>query len=66
MITLLLKPDPAIFRILLRRYRLAAEETLFIDDNAHNVAAAAALGFVTHHFRDGPALARHLTELDLL
>jgi len=40
----LIKPDPAIFKCLLDRYELVPEETLFIDDMAHNVAAAKALG----------------------
>ncbi|MFO7698345.1 MAG: HAD family phosphatase [Anaerolineae bacterium] len=38
------KPDPAIYLELLRRMRLEAGETVFIDDRADNVAAAAALG----------------------
>lgn len=41
----LIKPDPALFHILLDRYNLKAEESLFIDDNAHNVQAAKELGF---------------------
>jgi len=40
----LLKPDPAIFRCLLDRYKLAAEECLFIDDLQNNIAAAKDLG----------------------
>jgi epoxide hydrolase-like predicted phosphatase len=38
------KPDPSIYQKLLRRMRLEAGETVFIDDRAENVAAAAALG----------------------
>lgn len=38
------KPDARIFRLLLERNRLAPEACVFIDDNAANVAAAAALG----------------------
>ena len=38
------KPDEAIFRLLLSRYELEARETLFIDDVAHNCAAASAVG----------------------
>ncbi len=41
----LLKPDPAIFQVLLRRQKLRAEDCVFIDDSPRNVAAAAALGF---------------------
>ena len=40
----LVKPDPRLFRVLLNRYGLQAEECTFIDDNPDNVAAARALG----------------------
>lgn len=39
------KPDPEIFRILLRRYGLDAGTCIFIDDSPANVETAAALGF---------------------
>ena len=39
-----MKPDPAIFRILLERYGLQPSETLFIDDRAANVDAARGCG----------------------
>jgi len=41
----LLKPDPAIFRVLLERQNLAAQDCVFIDDSAPNVEAARLLGF---------------------
>lgn len=40
----LVKPDPAIYRLALDRFGLKAGQTVFIDDNAANVASAAALG----------------------
>ena len=40
----IIKPDPRLYRILLDRYGLKAEECVFIDDNPANVAAAEALG----------------------
>ena len=40
----MVKPDPRLFRVLLDRYSLKAEECIFIDDNPDNVAAAKALG----------------------
>lgn len=61
-----MKPDPEIFRRLVANYDLQPKATLFIDDNRANIEAAAALGFVTHLFRDADGLARHLTDLDLL
>ncbi len=38
------KPSPEIYRILLSRYRLKPEESIFIDDNPANVAAGEAEG----------------------
>ena len=43
----IMKPDPAIFRVLLDREGLTASECVFIDDGPANVAAAASLGFTT-------------------
>ncbi|MBR4588802.1 MAG: HAD family phosphatase [Lachnospiraceae bacterium] len=39
------KPDPKIYRILLERYDLKAEECVFIDDTEENVRGAEKLGF---------------------
>ena len=38
------KPDPGIFKLLLDRFSLKAEDCAFIDDNAANIAAANSLG----------------------
>lgn len=46
----LLKPDPRIYEILLRRNGLEASRTLFIDDTMHNVEAARAVGMNAVHF----------------
>ncbi|MFN0263038.1 HAD family hydrolase [Tepidamorphus sp. 3E244] len=40
-----LKPDPAIFNLLLDRTGLAASDCIFIDDRSDNCEAARALGF---------------------
>jgi HAD superfamily hydrolase (TIGR01509 family) len=40
----LVKPDPAIFELFLRRSEISAQETLFIDDRQHNVDIAQRLG----------------------
>jgi 2-haloacid dehalogenase len=58
----LVKPDPAIFELLLRRFNLAAQDCLFIDDSAANVASAGRLGMATHHFSDADALAAALSD----
>ena len=43
----LLKPDPEIFSLFLKRFSLQAQECLFIDDMQENTNAAEALGFQT-------------------
>lgn len=40
----LIKPDPAIYRLLLSRYNLIAEECVFLDDTKVNVTAAEEVG----------------------
>ena len=47
----LMKPDPAIFREAARRFGIAPADLLFIDDVAHNVDAARALGWQALHYR---------------
>ncbi len=62
----LVKPDPAIYRLALRRFGLAQGEAIFIDDSLPNVVAARANGFAGHHFKDAAGLRAELTELSLL
>ena len=62
----LVKPDPAIYRLALDRFGLAAADAMFIDDNEANVAGAAAVGLHALHFRDGPTLRRQLVKLGLI
>ena len=57
---LIAKPDPAIFHLAERRFGHPADAMLFIDDNAHNIEAARALGWQVHHFIDAPMLAADL------
>lgn len=40
-----IKPDPAIYRLLCDRHDVTPETAVFVDDSATNVAAATALGF---------------------
>ena len=46
------KPFPEIYQTTLERFSLEAPASLFIDDNARNIAAAAALGIQTIHFKN--------------
>lgn len=43
----LMKPDPAIFQLMLTRENIRPEETLFLDDSERNIEAARALGIQT-------------------
>lgn len=60
------KPDPRIFDLAIRRFRLDPAATLFVDDAAYNVAAAERLGFRAHHFTGVPDLRRALVGHGLL
>lgn len=62
----LAKPDPAIYALAARRFGHAPEAMLFIDDNADNIAGAAASGWQTHHFTDAPRLADDLRQRGLI
>lgn len=44
------KPEPEIYRLLLKRYALNPAETLFIDDRRENIEAAERDGIVGFHF----------------
>lgn len=60
------KPDAAVFRLLLERYRLDPAATVFVDDSPANVAAAAAAGLLGVQFHDAHALRADLSRLGLL
>ena len=60
-----LKPDPALFRILLRRNDIAPSQAVFIDDSVRNVEAANALGLHAIHFTSPEALERELTSIGI-
>lgn len=56
----LVKPDARLFRVLLDRYHLKAEQCVFVDDNPDNVAAANALGMEGIVFTSADSLRKHL------
>lgn len=60
------KPDDAIFALAAKRFGHSPDAMLFIDDNPANVAAAGALGWQVHHFRDAPTLRDDLEARGLL
>lgn len=61
-----IKPDRAIFELLLRRYGVDPARALFIDDNEANVDGARRVGLQAIHFRDSEALRRDLAALGVL
>jgi 2-haloacid dehalogenase len=61
----LLKPDPAIYHILLERQKLKAEDCIFIDDSMANVKAAATVGFHALQFASPEQFRSDLRNLGL-
>ena len=62
----MVKTDPDIYALALRRFGLKPGEAIFIDDNHDNVVSARANGFAAHHFTDAEKLRRALVDLNLL
>lgn len=58
-----MKPDPLIFERALARLGRAPQEAVFIDDFAHNIVGAQAVGMAAIHFRPGIDLAAELAAL---
>lgn len=44
------KPDPLVFERVLERYKVAGEDTFFVDDTPDNLRGAATLGITTQWF----------------
>jgi 2-haloacid dehalogenase len=61
-----IKPDPAIFRLILSRFGLEASRSVFIDDTPKNVDSAAQLGFHAIHFCNALQLRRDLASLGII
>lgn len=59
----LIKPDPAIYHLLLERFHLQTEECIFIDDSAANVAAAESVGLHGIVFQTQPQAAQEIEKL---
>lgn len=50
-----MKPDATIFDLILQRFDLDPETSLFVDDSLPNIDAAQALGIQAFHFKRSPA-----------
>ena len=59
----LIKPDPKIWHVLLERFNIKAEESVFIDDNFKNIEMAQSLGFHTIHVKPDINLETELNNL---
>ena len=62
----MVKPNREIYELLLTRYGLLAEESLFIDDNFSNIETAKELGFFTIHLNGDHILMEQLLKIGLL
>lgn len=58
-----IKPDPAIYQILLDRYSVNPSTAIFIDDSLKNVKGAAQVGIRGIHFRSPMQLREELADL---
>jgi 2-haloacid dehalogenase len=61
-----IKPDPAIFRLLLSRFGIEAGRSAFVDDSPKNVEVVRMLAFRTIHFRNALQLRHDLATLGIL
>lgn len=61
----LIKPDKAIFEVLIHRYDLKPAESLFIDDNLKNVETAKSLGFQVVHIQPEKDLEDEVRKLNV-
>ena len=58
-----MKPSPVIFQRTLERLGCRPEESLFVDDFAHNVAGARAVGMHAIHYRTETQMEKELAQL---
>ena len=59
----LIKPDKKLYHLLLDRYNLKAECTIFIDDNIKNIKAAEEIGLIAIHFENSSQLEAELLSI---
>lgn len=60
------KPEPKFYQVLLDRFHVSPEETLFIDDNLRNIKAAESLGINSIHFKSPQQLKEELIAWSIL
>jgi len=59
----LIKPDPAIYKLLIERYKVNPAEAVFIDDSLKNVAGAEAVGLKAIHFKSAMQVREDLADM---
>ncbi|MEL6250527.1 MAG: HAD family phosphatase [Bacteroidota bacterium] len=59
----LIKPDPAIYKLLFERFNIDPAKAVFIDDSPKNVEGAKAVGMHAIHFRSPMQMREELAEL---
>lgn len=62
----MIKPDPRIYHLLLDRYNLKAENSIFIDDNINNIRAAEKIGLYAIHFEYPGKLEATLLSMNII
>ena len=62
----LIKPDPAIFNLTLKKINHTASECLLVDDSEVNITTAKKMGFARIHFKSPEQLQTELHQLNLL
>lgn len=60
------KPYPDFYQLLLDRYEIDKDSTIFIDDNIRNVKAAEQMGIETIHFQTSTQLEKELQQRGIL
>lgn len=63
---LLIKPDPAIYHLLGKRYDIELSKAVFIDDSTNNIKGANDVGMQGIHFKDPNQLRKDLSDMGLL
>ena len=59
----LIKPDPAIYRVICDKYSLDPAECVFIDDSAANISSAKGFGPNTIHFKNYEQMQSELSSI---
>ena len=62
----IVKPDLEIYKLLIKKYELNPQKTVFIDDKEENIKSAELLGFNGIHFQNCSKLRKDLQMLKLL